>query len=424
MSENMKNVQEMFNDYTKNGQEKKDSNSNGKKFDNILSKIFQPRNDKEYFRMLPPKENEKIIEHAFFHQVQTNSTTGKKWRKIYCLEKNGDKVPKLDANGNPELDQQGNKVMVTPRCPHCEKHREILSRQDSSVKGVSKDTMTPEQQKIFENNKEIFKQARKYEANKYYIVSGIDRLAERDGKKFWRFKHNYKNEGVLNKLMPVLSDFVEVNKIDFTNPKNGADLSITVSDASLPTGKTYKAVSAITMGIPKPLHGDDNVANQWLNDDVTWRDVFKPASAPGITPEKYMELILEEKDPYWDDSNPQNKHWAFPGNPDLEENAKKVIAAKNNNNKPSKEDEKINDLDAKIGNLTPSSSGTYQDNHVNVTDNVQNTIEHTNDQTTQTSEPSIQEENKPESTNEQSQGTMDGGSALNEEDDDLSDLPF
>jgi hypothetical protein len=412
MSE-MKDVQDMFNDYGKNGQEKKPSN--GKKFENILSKMFQPRNEKEYFRMTPPNKGEKIIEKAFFHQVQTNSTTGKKWRKIYCLKKNGDKIPKLDANGNPEVDQQGNKVMVIPRCPHCEKNEEILAPQDKSVIGVKKETMTPDQLKIFENNKEIFMRARKYEANLYYIIAGIDRLAERDGKKFWRFKHNFKNEGVLNKLMPVLSDYVEVNKVDFTSPKNGADLSITVTDAYMPNGKSYKAVSAITMGISKPLHGDENVSNQWLNDNTTWREIFKPAAAPGITPEKYLELILEEKDPYWDDSNPQNKHWVFPGNPDLEENAKQVIAAKRNENTNSKEDAKIDDLDSKIGNLTSDSSGSYQDNHVDLTNSVETNTNTEVENTQGTTQPSVDE--KPVETTQQA-------TTADEEDDDMNDLPF
>jgi glutaredoxin len=420
MSE-MQNVQDMFNDYGKNGQEKKPNN--GKKIENILSKMFQPRNEKEYFRMTPPNKGEKIIEKAFFHQVQTNSTTGKKWRKIYCLEKNGDKVPKLDANGNPEVDQQGNKVMVTPRCPHCEKNRRILDTQDKTVIGIKKDTMTPDQLKIFEKNKEIFMSARKYEANLYYIIAGIDRLAERDGKKFWRFKHNFKNEGVLNKLMPVLSDFVEMNKVDFTSPKNGADLSITVTDAYMPNGKSYKAVSAITMGNSKPLHNDENVANQWLNDKISWRDIFKPASAPGITPEKYMELILEEKDPYWDDSNPQNKHWVFPGNPELEENAKQVIAANRNNNTNNKEDAKIDDLDSKIGNLNSDSSGTYQDNHVDLTNSVEtnnNTkVQNTQSTTQQSTTDEPKQVEKPvETVQESITNTVD------EEDDDLSDLPF
>ena len=40
--------------------------------------------------------------------------------------------------------------------------------------------------------------------------------------------------------MPVLSDFVEYRKADFTSPVNGADLTITVVDSSMPNGRTYK----------------------------------------------------------------------------------------------------------------------------------------------------------------------------------------
>lgn len=361
MSDELKNVQDMFNDY-----ENQKNNPNGKKFQNILEKYFTPRNQKEYFRPLPPNNGEKIVEKAYFHQVPVTTSKGKQWKKLYCLSKNGDSVPKLDETGKPILDQQGNPVMVTPYCPMCAKYKSIIDQQDKSLIGISKDTMTPEQKNGFERNKTIFKEASQYEAKLFYIMAGIDRLAEKHGKKFWRFKHNYKNAGILDKLMPVLSDFVEYRKADFSNPVNGADLTITVVDSSMPNGRTYKDVSAITIREQAPLHVDQQIANQWLSDNTSWRDVFKPTSAPNITPQEYMEMVLKDQAPYWDESNPQDKHWVFPGRPDLEQLARQRQSEIVNNTTPQQVQD-INNLNDKIGNLSPQDVGTYQGGHVDVT---------------------------------------------------------
>lgn len=362
MSDELKNVQDMFNDY-----ENRKNNPNGKKFQNILEKYFTPRNAKEYFRPLPPNNGEKIVEKAYFHQVPITTSKGKQWKKLYCLSKNGDSTPKLDETGKPILDQQGNPVMVTPYCPYCAKHKSIMDRQDKSLIGIKVDTMTPEQKQGWEKNKEIFKEASAIEAKLFYIIAGIDRLAEKHGKKFWRFKHNYKNAGTLDKLMPVLSDFVEYRKADFSSPVNGADLTITVVDSSMPNGRTYKDVSAITIREQAPLHSDQQIMNQWLADNTSWKDVFKPTSAPNITPQEYMEMAMNEQAPYWDDSNPQDKHWVFPGRPDLEKLAKERQSENANNNAAPQQVQDINNLNNKIGNLSPQDVGTYQGGHVDVT---------------------------------------------------------
>jgi hypothetical protein len=51
---------------------------------------------------------------------------------------------------------------------------------------------------------------------------------------------------------------------------------------------------------------------------MTWRDVFKPAKAPGLDPQDYMERLVRGVDPYWDDSDPKNKRWVFPDPADSE----------------------------------------------------------------------------------------------------------
>jgi hypothetical protein len=134
----------------------------------------------------------------------------------------------------------------------------------------------------------------------------------------------------------------------------------------MPNGRTYKDVSAITIREQAPLHVDQQIANQWLSDNTSWRDVFKPTSAPNITPQEYMEMVLKDQAPYWDESNPQDKHWVFPGRPDLEQLARQRQNEIVNNTTPQQVQD-INNLNDKIGNLSPQDVGTYQGGHVDVT---------------------------------------------------------
>ena len=55
--------------------------------------------------------------------------------------------------------------------------------------------------------------ASQYKSRKFYIVKVIDRDNEQDGPKFFRFKHNYKNEGIFDKIITIWR-----NKGDITEP--------------------------------------------------------------------------------------------------------------------------------------------------------------------------------------------------------------
>ncbi len=306
-------LSKLFNDYKKSQEPKKVSS------EDRLARYFTPRKPKEYFRILPRKGNRPYVEEAHFHVVTSIGSGGKtKTEKIYCPALNNPKVPKMQ-NGQQVLDANNNPVMVLQPCPLCQKHRKMLATQDQSLKGIRKENFTPAQEAISKRNKEIFMDASKFEAKKFYIIRGIDKGAEKDGVKFWRFKHNFKNQGTLDKLMPILSDFTNDNNgLDFTDAQKGADLSITIVDAEMYGGITYKAVSAISTK-STPLHSDPIIVRQWLEDNTTWRDVFKARKARGVDEHRYLELVAEGNTPYWDDSDQNNKHWVFPNHPDLEE---------------------------------------------------------------------------------------------------------
>jgi hypothetical protein len=365
----LSDLKKMFKDFQKKSETQ---GSRRKSREEILTKYFVPRQPKETFRILPPKPGKKHIEEAFFHVVQTTIAGGKKKHNtiVYCPAHNNPKVKKLDVNGNPMLDANGQPIMIPAPCPLCAKAKEILKRQDPSLKGVKKETLNDAQMKIFEKNKAIFTEANKWEAKKFYIIRGIDKGKTIDGVKFWRFKHNYRKDGPLDKLLPVLEQYMTVQRADFSDAVNGTDLSIITTDSEF-NGHLYRKVSAIMVDGKSPLHTDQAVLRQWLDDQIIWRDVFKEKSAPGITPYEFLEMVASGNNPYWEDSDATNKHWVFPGRPDLE-----VAANTRTRNLDGDDDENFeyaSDVDedeegprVTISNITPGNVGTYVDHSVDV----------------------------------------------------------
>jgi len=364
--QDLSQLKSMFSDY-----QKKQSQSSGKKTGkDLLAKYFVPRNIKEVFRILPPKAGRKHIEEAFFHAVPTIMAGGKTKHNtvLYCPAHNDAKVPKLDINGEKLMDSNGNVLMVHAPCPLCAKHKTLLAKQDPSLKGIKKENMNDMQLKVKAKNDEIWNEAKKWQPNKYYIVRGIDKGQEKDGIKFWRFKHNYKNQGTLDKLLPILELFMTDHQADFSDAMTGTDLNIVMTDSEF-NGHVYKAISAISAKGKSQLHQDKDVMNVWLNDDITWRDVFLPKKAPHTTPYEFLEMVAGGTNPYWEDTDQTNKRWVFPGRPDLEEKANTRTM---NLDTEEKNFEQASDLETlgkpqvNINNITPENVGTYTDDATDV----------------------------------------------------------
>jgi len=362
--QDLSQLKSMFSDY----QKKQSQTKNRKSREDLLAKYFVPRKTKETFRILPPKAGRKHIEEAFFHVVTTNIAGGKKKHNtvIYCPMHNDPKVPKLGTDGKPLIDQStGNPMLVPAPCPLCARYKKWIAKQDPSLKGIKKENMNDAQKVVKAKNDEIYKEAIKWEAKKFYIVRGIDKGAEKDGVKFWRFKHNYKNQGTLDKLLPILEDYMSSQQADFSDANTGTDLNIIMTDSEF-NGHVYKAISAITAKGKSLLNNDSLVTRQWLDDDITWRDVFMPKKAPNTTPYEFLEMVAAGNSPYWEDTDQNNKHWVFPGNPDLEELAN---TRKANLDADNEEDfEQASDLmdeeypRVTISNITESKVGEYTDN--------------------------------------------------------------
>ena len=131
--------------------------------------------------------------------------------------------------------------------------------------------------------------ASQYRSRKFYIVKVIDRDNEADGVKFWRFKHNYKNEGILDKIIPIFR-----TKGDITDPEKGRDIILELTKAKANNGNQYTVVQTIMHDDPEPLHSDKETSDLWVNDEMTWNDVYAKK------PVEYLEAVANGETPKWD----------------------------------------------------------------------------------------------------------------------------
>jgi hypothetical protein len=197
------------------------------------------KGEERRIRILPTKDGSSPFVEVYFHEVQVDG----KWVKLYDPKQEGKRSP---------LHEVYEGLMMT---------------------GVDSD-------------KEL---ARQYRSRKFYIVKVIDRDHEQDGPKFWRFKHNHKGDGVIDKIFPIFR-----NKGDVTSPENGRDLILSLSLTKAGTGKEYTVINSVLNDDQSPLHSDANVAKTWLDDELTWSDVYAKKG------EDYLELVARGEAPRWD----------------------------------------------------------------------------------------------------------------------------
>ena len=227
--------------------EKAKSNTGG-------SKISQEDRMKKYFaailpqgkstgqkrlRVLPTTDGSSPFKEVWFHEVQVAG----KWNKIYDPGKNDNE-----------------------RSPLNEIHDELMMTGKAS-------------------DKELAKQ---YNARKFCSVKVMDKVAPEDGVKFWRFKHNYKNEGILDKIIPIWRA-----KGDITDPEKGRDLILELTKAKTPKGVEYTVIQTVMYDDPAPLHEDKETMDSWVKDELTWKDVYSKK------PVEYLEAIARGETPRW-----------------------------------------------------------------------------------------------------------------------------
>ena len=197
------------------------------------------KGEERRIRILPTKDGSSPFVEVYFHEIQVDG----KWVKLYDPKQEGKRSP---------LNEVNEALMGT---------------------GVEADREA----------------ARQYRSRKFYIVKVIDRDHESDGVKFWRFKHNHKGDGVIDKVFPIFR-----NKGDVTNAETGRDLILSLTLTKAGTGKEYTVINSVLNDDPSPLHTDADVAKTWLEDELTWSDVYSKKS------EDYLEMVARGEVPRWD----------------------------------------------------------------------------------------------------------------------------
>jgi hypothetical protein len=197
------------------------------------------RSGEKRIRIIPTTDGSSPFKEVYYHELQVDG----QWVKLYDPKQEGKRSP---------LNEVHEGLMMT---------------------GVESDKVL----------------ARQYRARKFYIVKVIDRENEQDGVKFWRFKHNSKGEGILDKIFPLFK-----NKGDITDTQKGRDLIITLGLTKAGNGKEYTAITSIIPEDITPLSNDNDTVDSWVNDELTWADVYSKK------PEEYLEMIAKGEVPKWD----------------------------------------------------------------------------------------------------------------------------
>jgi hypothetical protein len=216
-------------------------------------------------RILPTTDGSSPFKEVWFHEINVDG----KWQKFYDPGKNDNE-----------------------RSPLTEVYEELMS-----------------------TGKEADKQlATQYRSRKFYIVKVIDRENEQDGVKFWRFKHNYKQEGILDKIIPIWKA-----KGDVTDPDKGRDLILELTKAKTPKGTFYTVIQTVMYDDPSPISEEETQMSEWVGDELTWEDVYSKK------PVEYLEAIARGETPRWDSekggyvySNNETSEFSMGGTPKQE----------------------------------------------------------------------------------------------------------
>lgn len=198
------------------------------------------KSGKKIVRILPPaKDGETPFSELYVHSKEVDG----KNRKFACL-----------------------KEMYDKDCPFCEARQELYASGEDSDKDIAK----------------------KYFPRRTYVCRVIDRDAEDEGVKFWRFNHDFRNQGTFDKIIDIVA-----NKGDVTLSETGRDLVINIKRDQ----NNNCVISSITDMDPSPIHEDAEKAAEWVNDEKTWEDVYS------VKPYEYLEIIVKGGIPVFDKEN-------------------------------------------------------------------------------------------------------------------------
>lgn len=225
------------------------------------------------FRLLPiDGESNTPFKKIHVHTVKVpKEVSPSGWKSYICIEK----TEGIDRN------------IYGSKCPFCEMNREAYKKFTEATEPTIKERW----KKISLDN--IPKEA--------CIVRGIERGAEEDGPKFWKFNIRKDKTDPKGQIMELYKTRLEESREEGLEDENildintGKDLKITISLASDNNqGENRTSVKIVDYGKNKPLSTDVNQMLEWVNDSKKWSDVFT------IKPYDYLSVILEGEIPFYD----------------------------------------------------------------------------------------------------------------------------
>ena len=168
-------------------------------------------------------------------------------------------------------------------CPLCNKSKELFAMANAcSNEGEKKD---------------LIKSAFSFQSKVAYVVRVIERGKENEGVKFWRFNARTDGQGVYDKLMNINNkrkteaEQAGINNYSIFDLINGRD--ITVKLKYVPT--TQKTtMDIIDSGFQTPLSNNIDLANKWIGDAKTWRDIY------AFKNYDYLDIVSEGEVPVFD----------------------------------------------------------------------------------------------------------------------------
>ena len=224
-------------------------------------------------RLLPIDANSQTpFKSIHVHTIKVSKdVSANPWKSYICIEK------------TEGIDRE----KFGTKCPFCELNREAYK----NFTEAKDENLKERWKKISLDNM----------AKEACIVRCIERGAEEDGPKFWKFNNRKDKTDPKGQIMELYKTRkqesieegdVEENILDL---RTGKDLKVTISQAAdNKSGATRTSVKVVDYGKNKPITTDEEQLAAWVNDTKKWSDVF------AVKPYDYLKIILSGEVPYYD----------------------------------------------------------------------------------------------------------------------------
>lgn len=253
---------------------KNESPFNEKNYLNVRLKKGEKKRE-IYIRLLPIDANSSTpFCKIHTHNVKVPKEVSESGFKNYiCLSKTNPAFANYDGGGTE-----------IGKCPFCELNRKAYDMAQQETDPMKK--------------RDLVKLSTSNHYKETYIVRCIERGAEEDGPKFYKFNAHKDGSDVYHKIISLYETRYQESIREGEEPENildlytGRDLKLTVTASEDDENRTN--VDVMDSGRSKPLSKDPEQIIKWVNDPKKWSDVFT------LKPYDYLSVVLQGKVPYLD----------------------------------------------------------------------------------------------------------------------------